>query len=145
VIHPLSVVDGGLGQGVSVWQFASVIRGAQIGDGSSIASCAIVDGARLGDRVRVGHGASIPPGVWIGDDVFVGPGVVICNDKHPGRGHFDMQALLKGAVVVRIENGASIGAGSVILPGVTIGEGAMVAAGSVVTKDVAKGALWLKS
>lgn len=134
-----------MGGGSQIWQFASVIRGARIGNGCSIGSCAIVDGARLGDRVRVGHGASIPPGVWIGDDVFVGPGVVICNDPDPRVGSgFDLQALLDGKVVVRIEDRASIGAGSVILPGLTIGEGAMVAAGSVVTKDVPKGGLWLQ-
>ena len=128
-----------------VWRFASVIRGAQVGEDCSIGTCSIIDGARLGERVRVGHGASIPPGVWIGDDVFVGPGVVICNDPDPRVGSgFDIQALLDGKVVVRIEDGASIGAGSVILPGVTVGAGAMIAAGSVVTKDVPKGGLWLQ-
>lgn len=143
-VHPLAFVDGDY-PGVTVWQFASVIRGAKIGPGSSVGSCAIVDGARLGTGVRVGHGASIHPGVWIGDDVFVGPGAVICNDPWPKAGSgFDVDELLAGKVVVRIENGASIGAGSVILPGVTVGRGAMVAAGSVVTRDVLKGATWLQ-
>lgn len=143
-VHPLALVDGDH-PGVTVWQFASVIRGAQIGAGSSIGSCAIVDGARLGTGVRVGHGASIHPGVWIGDDVFVGPGAVICNDPWPKAGSgFDVCELLAGKVVVSIEDGASIGAGSVILPGVTVGKGAMVAAGSVVTRDVLKGSTWLQ-
>lgn len=144
MIHPLAVVDGDL-EGVTVWQFASVIRGAKIGAGSSIGSCAIVDGAKLGRRVRVGHGASIHPGALIGDDVFIGPAAIICNDPYPQAGSdFDVGELLAGKVVVRIEDRASIGAGAVILPGVTIGKGAMIAAGSVVTRDVARGALWLQ-
>lgn len=144
LIHPLAVVESDLAD-VTVWQFASVIRGAQIGAGSSVGSCAIVDGARIGQRVRIGHGASIHPGVWVGDDVFIGPGAVICNDPWPKAGSgFDVAALLAGKVVVRIENGASIGAGSVVLPGVVVGRGAMVAAGSVVTRDVAKGSTWLQ-
>ena len=43
----------------------------------------------------------------------------------------------------RVCKGASIGAGSVILPGITIGENAFIAAGSVVTKDVPAGELWM--
>jgi len=144
VIHPQAVVDG-QNEDVTIWQFASVIRGAVIGRGSSIGACAIVDGARLGERVRVGHGASIHPGVWIGDDVFIGPGVVACNDLNPRvGGGFDLQALLDGKVVVRIEDGASIGANSTILPGVTIGKRAMIAAGSLATADVKDDELWLQ-
>ncbi len=66
----------------------------------------------------------------IEDDVFIGPNVTFTNDKYPrSKGEWK---LLKTVV----KKGASIGAGSVILPGITIGENAMVGAGSVVTKDV---------
>ena len=72
----------------------------------------------------------IPSGVIIEDDVFIGPGVVFTNDKFPkSQGEWK---LLK----TEVKKGASIGAGAVILPGITIGEGAMVGAGSVVIKDV---------
>ena len=43
----------------------------------------------------------------------------------------------------RVCKGATIGAGAVILPGITIGENAFIAAGSVVTKDVPAGELWM--
>lgn len=61
VHHLAQAADCQLGARTEVWQFASVIRRAVIGEDCSIGSCAIVDGARLGNRVRVGHGASIPP------------------------------------------------------------------------------------
>lgn len=104
--------------------------GARIGVGVTIGShCNICD-CRIGNRVSIQTACHITRGVIVEDDVFIGPRVVTLNDK------------LKGGPMVypRICRGAKIGGGSVILPGVTIGENAVVGAGSVVTKDVPAGA-----
>lgn len=129
-------------------QFASVVRGAVVGKDCVIGPCALVDASRLGDGCRIGHGASINPGMWLGDDVFVGPGAVFCNDVWPevDKAGFDFDAILSGALsAVIVENGASIGAGAIILPGVRIGSGALVAAGAVVSRDVPRGQVWTRS
>lgn len=147
-VHPCAQVDrdASIGARTRVWQFASVIRKAKIGDDCSIASCAIVDGSRLGDRVIVSHGAFIDPGMTIGNDVFVGPHVVFCNDYWPRvtkGGWFDPADLISGKInITRIEDGASIGAGVILMPGIVIGAGAMVAAGAVVSHDVEPGHLY---
>ena len=76
--------------------------------------------------------------ITIEDDVFIGPNVTFTNDRYPRSkqypDHFEQTV---------IRRGASIGAGSVILCGIEIGEGAMVGAGSVVTKNVPAGELWV--
>ncbi len=66
------------------------------------------------------------------DRVFIAPGVVTSNDNFVGR----TQERFKHFKGVTVKKGGRIGAGSVTLPGVTIGEDALVAAGSTVTKDV---------
>lgn len=140
-IHPQAHVhdDVEIGSGTQVWQFASVIRGAKIGRDCRIATCSIVDGARVGDRCIISHGAFIGPGIEIGDDVFIGPNVTLCNDAWP-RAHkqgFDIAPMISGEfVTTRIQSGASIGAGAVVLPGMVIGVGAMIAAGATVTVGV---------
>ena len=134
--------DTQIGANVNVWQFASVIRGAVIGADCTIAANAIVDGAKIGARCIVGHGAGIHPGAFLGDDVFVGPGAVLCNDAWP-RTH--KRGFDPSAQSVTVEDGASIGAGAVVLPGVRIGSGAMVAAGAVVTRDVPAKVLYTAS
>jgi len=148
MIHPQACVDPDvqIGEGSRVWQFASVIRGAVLGEGCSIASCAIVDGAKLGDGCIVAHGASVHPGCRAGHGVFFGPGSVVCNDRWPRADKlgFDVRLLLDGFTSVIIENGASIGANAVILPGVVIGRKAMIAAGSVVTADIPPSSLWTR-
>lgn len=139
-VHRLAHVDKSVvGARTKVWQFASVIRDARIGEDCTIASCALVDSATIGDRCIVSHGAAVEPGVLIGDDVFIGPQVVFCNDAWPRvcKTGFDMESLLHGELIVTaIEDGASIGAGAVVLPGITIGAGAMIAAGARVDRDV---------
>lgn len=130
----MNVIEADIPASCKVWQFASVIRGAVLGEHCVIGACAIVDGARLGVGVRVGHGASVHPGAVLGDDVFVGPGAVICNDAWP-RTHKLGWSMPERPVVI-VEDGASIGANATVLPGVRIGRHAMVAAGSVVTCDV---------
>lgn len=146
MIHPMAVVhaDCWIGQGSEVWQFASVIRKARIGAGSSVAGCAIVDGSRLGPGARIGHGAQLHPGVVAGRNLFLGPGAIVCNDPWPwlGAQDFDLQALIEGRqVAVIIEELVSIGAGAIVLPGVRLGAGCMVAAGAVVSADVPAGQL----
>ncbi|MCC6349010.1 MAG: N-acetyltransferase [Candidatus Eisenbacteria bacterium] len=66
------------------------------------------------------------------DRVFIAPGVVTSNDNFVGR----TQERFKHFKGVTVRKGGRVGAGSVTLPGVTIGEDALVAAGSTVTKDV---------
>jgi UDP-2-acetamido-3-amino-2,3-dideoxy-glucuronate N-acetyltransferase len=139
VIHPLALVhaDCETGEGSSVWQFASVIRGARLGSGSSVAACAIVDGSRLGARARIGHGAQVHPGVVAGDDLFLGPGAICCNDLLPWASGFDLEALIEGREVAIIcEDRVTIGAGAIVLPGVRLGEDCAIAAGATVRRDV---------
>lgn len=149
MIHPMAVVhaDCTIGQGSEVWQFASVIRRARLGAGSSVAACAVVDGSRLGPGARIGHGAQVHPGVVAARNLFLGPGAIVCNDRWPwlGAQDFDLEALIEGrSVAVIIEENVSIGAGAIILPGVRLAAGCMVAAGAVVSADVPPGMMFTR-
>lgn len=150
MIHARAEVDGTahVAPRACVWQFASVIRHATVGEDSCIGGCAVVDAADVGERCRIGHGAQLHPGTFIEDDVFVGPGAICGNDRWPraAKEGFDAEALLDGRMtMVRIERGASIGAGAVILPGAVIGRDAMVAAGAVVNRSVPSAHLFKRS
>lgn len=135
-IHPLADVGCiRVGSGTKIWQFTVVLAGALIGEDCNICShCFIEAHAIIGDRVTVKNGVSIWNGLQIEDDVFIGPGVIFTNDKKPVS-----RAPFESPVVTTIKRGARLGAGSIILPGVTIGEYAMVGAGAVVTKSVEAG------
>lgn len=144
-IHPLALVEGAsVGPRTRVWQFSSVIRGARIGADCNIASGCCIDGSEIGDGCVIAHNLAMGPGFRLGSRVFIGPQVTFCNDAWPRatKDGFDA-ALFDGTRhAVIVEDGASIGANAVILPGVRIGAGAMVAAGSVVRRDVPAGHLW---
>jgi acetyltransferase-like isoleucine patch superfamily enzyme len=139
-VHPQAIVeDSTIGARTKVWQGASIIRKAEIGNSCSVGANAIVDGSRIGDRCCIGAGAQIHPGMLIGHDVFIGPAVIFCNDAWPtvGKDGFDLQPLINGEFIVTVvEPGVSIGAGAIVLPGVCIGQGAVVAAGATVTRDL---------
>lgn len=144
-IHRLALVEGSrVGARSAIWQFASVIRGAVVGEDCNIASGACLDGSQIGDRCILGHNVAMGPGFRVFDDVFIGPNVTLCNDAWPRalKDGFDVSRFNPVTYAVIIESGASIGANSVILPGVRIGWNAMIAAGSVVTKDVPARGLW---
>lgn len=85
------------------------------------------------DRVYINHSISINSAaeVEIDDDVQIGPQVTILTVNHD----LTNKGIIKCAPV-HIKRGTWIGARSIILPGVTIGENSVVGAGSVVTKDV---------
>lgn len=139
MIHPLSDCQATVPASTRVWQYCVVLPKAVIGEDCNICShCFIENDVRIGDRVTVKCGVQLWDGVRIEDDVFVGPNVTFTNDRYPRSKQYP-EAFEK--TIVR--RGASIGAGSVILCGIEIGEGAMIGAGSVVTKDVPAGELWV--
>lgn len=141
----MAFVEGStVGARTRIWQFASVIRGARIGADCNIASNTTIDGSTIGDRCVLAHCIAMGPGFRVGNDVFMGPGVVLCNDRWPraAKGGFDVTRYQGDDMAVIVEDGASIGAGAVILPGVHIGAGAMVGANAVVSANVPSGHCW---
>ncbi len=131
--------DVKLGQNVRLSRFIN-LYGCEIGDETKIgAFVEIQKNARVGRRSKISSHTFICEGVEIQDRVFLGHGVMFTNDRYPRAANADgtPQTEADWSVETTIVcNGASIGSGSTILPGLTIGENAMVGAGSVVTKDV---------
>ena len=121
-----------IGDGTKIWQWVAVFSGAKIGaDVNICAHCLIEDDVVIGDRVTVKSGVYLWNGIRIEDDVFIGPNVTFTNDKFPRSKIYPDKFL-----TTKIEKGATVGGGAVLLPGITIGQGAMVGAGAVVTKSV---------
>lgn len=136
VVRAFAVLYQGstLGDGVHVGHGALVREGNVVGEGSSIGSGAHLEpGNRIGRRTRIHSGAFLSSSV-VGDDVFIGPHAVFTDDPHPPCPRY--LDCVKGP---HVEDGVSIGAGAVLLPGVVIGASAVVGAGSVVTRAVAAG------
>lgn len=130
-----------IGTSTKIWQFVVILRDASIGDNCNINShCFIENDVIIGDNVTVKCGVYLWDGIRIGSNVFIGPNVTFTNDKYPKSKIYpeEFQKIL-------IEDGVSIGAGSIILGGVTIGEGSMIGAGSLVTKSIPAGELWYGS
>lgn len=136
--HQLSDVQTeSIGAGTRIWQFVVVLAGARIGRNCNInAHCFVENDVVVGDNVTVKCGNYLWDGVHLEDNVFVGPNATFTNDKHPRS-----QVYPESFPRTLVKRGASIGAGAVILPGITVGVGAMVGAGAVVTRDVPDHAL----
>ena len=125
--------DVAIGAGTRIGSFTLLHAGAVIGADCTIGSHCNICRCEIGSNVSIQTACHITRGVRIEDDVFIGPGVVTLNDPLKGEG-------LRYPVIMR---GARIGGGSLIMPGVTIGENAFVGAGSVVTRDIASGGVSL--
>jgi acetyltransferase-like isoleucine patch superfamily enzyme len=94
--------------------------------------------AEIGRLCKISSHAFICDGVRLGDEVFVGHGVMFTNVLFPRAttaGRLQTEDDWE-CIPTRIENGASLGSGSIILCGITIGEKALVGAGAVVTRSV---------
>jgi UDP-2-acetamido-3-amino-2,3-dideoxy-glucuronate N-acetyltransferase len=141
MIHPLADVQSeNIAGNTRIWQFVVILPNAQIGSNCNICShCFIENEVIIGNNVTIKCGVYVWDGIVIEDNAQIGPNVTFTNDKYPrAKQDFVIQRTL-------IKKGASIGAASVILGGVTIGENAMVGAGSLVTKDVPNNELWYGS
>ena len=142
LIHPTAEVSpqATIGPGSRIWHHAQVRERASLGANCIVGKGAYIDYAvSIGRNVKIQNNSCLYHGVELEDGVFVGPGAIVTNDRLPRA--INPDGTLKSGSdwsVTRtlIKRGASIGAGAVVLAGVTIGAFALVGAGAVVTHDV---------
>lgn len=141
-VHPTAEVSpqAVIGEGSRIWHQAQVRERARIGRSCIIGKGVYIDfEVTIGDNAKLQNGCFVYHGATLEDGVFLGPGAILTNDRLPRainpdgslKSDRDWQV---GGILVR--RGASVGAGAVVLPGVTIGAFAMVGAGAIVTRDV---------
>jgi len=134
-IHPNALVETtDIGEGTRVWAFAHVMKGAVVGKHCNICDHAFVESnVTIGDGVTIKNGVAVWDGVTLGDHVFVGPNAVFTNDLNP---RAEVKKTREQFVLTDVREGASIGANTTIVCGVTIGRYAFIGAGTVVIRDV---------
>ncbi len=146
-IHPLAEVEAGaqIGEGTRIWRSAHIRSNVSLGEMCNIGQGVYIDThVQIGSKVKIQNYASLFEGLTVENGVFIGPHVCFTNDLYPRA--ITPDGRLKSAddweiTPTLVKYGASIGAGSVIVCGVTIGEFALIGSGSIVTKDVAPHAL----
>lgn len=135
IIHPSAIVDEGaeIGDGSRIWHFVHVCGGARIGKEVSLGQNVFV-GNRviIGDRCKIQNNVSVYDNVTLEDGVFCGPSMVFTNVHNP-RAMIERKDEYRDTLVRR---GATLGANSTIVCGVTVGLFSFVGAGAVVTRDV---------
>ena len=138
-VDPTAIIDDkvSLGSGTKVWHFVHIMECAKIGEDCIISDYVYVGrGVKIGNRVKLENRATVYEGVTIEDNVFVGPHVTFTNDLYPRSFSKDWKIL-----PTLVKEGCSIGAGTVVVCSVTIGEYALIGAGSVVTENIPPHAL----
>jgi UDP-2-acetamido-3-amino-2,3-dideoxy-glucuronate N-acetyltransferase len=139
-VHPSAVVDEPceIGENTKIWHFSHVMANCKIGIRCILGqNVHVASGVSIGHNVKIQNNVSLYAGVELEDDVFCGPSMVFTNVTTP-RSHVNRKSEYRRTLVKR---GASLGANSTIVCGVTIGEYAFVGAGAVVTKDIPAHAL----
>lgn len=121
-----------IGEATFIWQHVIILKGAWIGNSCNINCHVFIENdVKVGNYVTIKSGVYLWDGIEIEDYVFIGPNATFTNDKFPRSKHYPDEFQRTS-----IKHYASIGAGAIILGGITIGEFALVGAGAVVTKDV---------
>jgi UDP-2-acetamido-3-amino-2,3-dideoxy-glucuronate N-acetyltransferase len=138
MIHFLADVQSkNIGKNTFVWQYSVILSGAIIGENCNINCHTFIENdVKIGDYSTIKSGVYLWDGIEIEDYVFVGPNVTFTNDARPRSRQYP-----DTFNYTLIKKNASIGAGAIILGGVTIGEFAMIGAGALVTKNVPSRAL----
>jgi len=139
MIHKLADVQSKkIGKNTNIWQYCVILPDAIIGNNCNINAFVFIENdVIVGDNVTIKCGVQLWNGIRIEDNVFIGPNVTFTNDYLPRSKKYP-EKFLKTI----IKTGASIGANSTIIGGITIGEYAMIGAGSVITKNIGKQELW---
>ena len=140
MIHPLAdCLNSNIPESTNIWQFCVVFPNCRIGENCNICShCLIENDVIIGDNCTIKSGVQIWDGIELEDNVMIGGNVSFTNDRYPRSKNKNWKVLR-----TRVCKGATIGAGSTILPGIIIGEGSFIGAGSVVTCDIPAGEVWM--
>ena len=141
-MSPINDVDprASIGEGTKVWHDAQVREGAHLGTNCVVGRAAYIGpGVQIGNKCKIQNLALVYDPAVLEDGVFIGPAAILTNDQYPRA--IKPEGELRGPdeweiVGVTVRHGASIGARSVCVAPVTIGQWALVAAGSTVIKDV---------
>lgn len=139
-IGAFSIINEGtvIGDDFYMGDQAAIRENCVIGDSVSIGrQVSVEENVRIGSRVKIQTGSYITGDTNIEDDVFIGPMVVTANDLYMNIWKD------KSYNAPTFKKGCAIGAGSKILPGVTIGEKAVIGMGSVVIRDVPAGRIYV--
>lgn len=139
MIHPTADVQSSkIGQQTRIWQFVVVLPQATVGNYCNINAYVFIENdVIIGDDVTIKSGVQIWDGITIQDKVFIGPNVTFTNDLVPRSKKYPESFLH-----TIIQEGASVGANSTIIGGVTIGQYSLIGAGSVITKNIPPFTLW---
>jgi acetyltransferase-like isoleucine patch superfamily enzyme len=134
------------GKDVIIHAFVN-LYGCSIGSKTKIgAFVEIQKGAFIGEKCKISSHTFICEGVHIKDEVFVGHNVTFTNDLYPKATLPDGQLQDDSdwdVIETVVENNVSIGSGTTVLCGVTIGSCAIIGAGSVVVSDIPAGEIWV--
>jgi len=125
---PSAIVDQPceIGEGTKIWHFSHVMANCKIGNKCNLGqNVHVASGVRIGDNVKIQNNVSLYSGVELEDDVFCGPSMVFTNVINP-RSHVNRKSEYQKTVIRR---GASLGANSTIVCGVTVGKYALIGAG----------------
>jgi len=140
--HESAFVDDGctIGAGTKIWHFCHILKNTRIGENCIFGqNCMVGPNVTIGNRVKVQNNVSIYDGVELEDEVFCAPSMVFTNVINP-RGFIERKTEFKKTLIKR---GATLGANSTVICGVTVGRYALVGAGAVVAADVPDYALML--
>jgi UDP-2-acetamido-3-amino-2,3-dideoxy-glucuronate N-acetyltransferase len=136
-INQYAVVDDNveIGENTKIWHFSHVQSGSKIGKKCILGqNVNIANNVTIGNFVKIQNNVSVYEGVELEDYVFCGPSMVFTNILNPRSKYPQVGA--EFYIKTLVKEGASLGANSTIVCGITIGRFAFVGAGAVVTKDV---------
>jgi len=134
-VHESAYIDEGceIGKGTKIWHFSHILSGSGIGENCNIGQNVVIGpDVIIGNQCKIQNNVSIYKGVTLEDGVFCGPSMVFTNIYNP-------RAEIRKMDQVRptlVKKGATIGANSTIICGLTLGRYCFIGAGTVVNKNV---------
>jgi acetyltransferase-like isoleucine patch superfamily enzyme len=144
-IHPSAIIEEGvsIGKGTAIWDNVHIRKDTTIGENRIIGEKTyIAYEVKVGNSVKINSFVYICTGVTIENNVMVSAGTVFTNDRFPRAFDLDGHSLktsdpTEETLETKVCQGATIGAGCIIGPGIELGEYCMIGMGSVVTRRVA--------
>lgn len=139
-VHPSAIIDAGaqIRGGCKIWHWTHICAGASLGKNVSIGQNVFIGNkVTVGDNCKIQNNVSIYDNVTLEENVFCGPSVVFTNVLNP-RAFIDRKSEYRSTIV---RKGATLGANSTIVCGVTLGEFSFIGASALINVDVTPYAL----